>query len=108
MRDLSRVPYQCPENMQKVWAAVEQKAIEYFDQNNLKVIRHELRENGIHFHVKHPVKGNVMSFRAGTTSLMKFEYIGTKSATWKHIHVMNINLKKESRLNELEAAIHKK
>lgn len=108
MRDLSRVPYQCPENMQKIWTAVEQIALEYFESNKLKVIRHELRENGIHFHVKHPIKGNVMSYRAGITSLMKYEYIGTKSAAWKHIQVMKINLKKESRLNELESAIYKK
>lgn len=105
MRDLSRTPYQCPKNMIKVWAAVEQESLEYFKKNDLIVVRHELRQNGIHFHVKNPIKGNIMSYRAGTTSLMKFEYIGMKNATWKHIQVMKINLKKESRLDELKAAI---
>lgn len=108
MRDYSRVPYQCPKRTRSLWIEVYKQAKSYFDANNLKINKYELRENGIHFLIKHPIDGNVMSYRARETRLTKLEYIGTRSNTWTDIEIMKFKVKKESRLGELEAAIDKK
>ncbi|MFD2306023.1 hypothetical protein [Enterococcus termitis] len=108
MRDLLRIPYQCPKEVRPLWVEIYKQAAAYFKENNLKIVREELRENGIHFHIKHPVNGNVMSYRAKLDRLTKLEYIGTKKDTWRDAEVMKFKVKKESRLGELEAAIDKK
>lgn len=108
MRDLSRIPYRCPERKRPLWIAAYKQAAAYFKANNLEIIKEELRENGIHFHIKDPTTGHIMSYRARETRLTKLQYVGSRNNTWTDIEVMKFKIKKESRLGELEAAIHKK